>query len=102
MTFRISKYTHNSWKAPQQFKNPESLIIKRFSLPNIILGSMTFFGCIFSFRFLAKKLVGENVLIQEKVKILILFHLFIILNNKNFFIKSCLMIIKLILKKLVS
>ncbi len=67
MTFRISKYTHNAWKAPQEHKNPQTFLLKRFSYINIINGIFVFLGLVFTFRFLAKKLINENIVIKEKV-----------------------------------
>ena len=67
MTYRISKYTHNAWKAPQKFKNPEGLVIRRFSFPNLLLGVFTFWGCVVTFRYLVRKLVNENILYREWV-----------------------------------
>jgi len=69
MTFRVSKYTHNAWKAPQQHKNRQILLMKRISYKHFILVSLTLATLIYSFRFLAKKLIDENILIQERVYI---------------------------------
>lgn len=71
MTFRVSKYTHNAWKAPQQHKNPQILFMKRISYKHFILVSLSLGSLVLSFRFLAKKLVEENVLIQERVKFIL-------------------------------
>jgi len=67
MTFRISKYRHNAWKAPQQHKNPQVLPLRRNSYPNMFLIIFTSLGIVLSFRFFAKKLITENVLIHENV-----------------------------------
>lgn len=67
MTFRISKYAHNAWKAPQGHKNPQVLIMKRTSYKHMILIALIFPSLVLSYRFLAKKLIEENVLIKEKV-----------------------------------
>lgn len=72
MTFRITKYTHNAWKAAQKFKNPQTLTIYRQSLPHQLIIIPTVFGCILTFRFLAKKLIEENIYIHESVKFLFL------------------------------
>lgn len=69
MTFRISKYTHNAWKAPQENKNPQIMGMHRYSYKNLIFLSFTLSALVFSFRFLAKKLIQENIIIQENVNI---------------------------------
>ena len=73
MTFRISKYKHNAWKAPQEHKNPQILFMRRISYKYFFFLSVGFGSLILSFRFLAKKLIEENIIIQKKVIIKMFF-----------------------------